>query len=693
MKLHQSQKNVVKSDQFEENSFSIEASAKAFMILSDGLYSNKVKAVVRELSTNAYDAHVEAGCPKKAFEVHVPSRFSPTFYIRDYGNGMNHEECMTLYTTYFRSTKSNSNDAVGCLGLGSKSPFAYSEAFTVEAFQDGEKRIYAAHKGSDGTPSFALLETIKTDEADGIKVSLTVETNDIGKFKSEMGAVYAHFNTKPTLVNASDDDEIFEKDTEVLLSGTGWQFDNSYFKKVVMGQIAYSFSSDDLEDSDIVKFLDNSEGLTLFVNIGDVDITPSRESLSMNKQTKDRISTLVRTVMEDIEALIEEKISGASTLFEARETYLRLCEQCSSIDSIMADLDTVSWNDCKLFDKFYSNQISLNKEVKRITNSRWRGDSKNKMVEYVNFKEESKFVHFDCKGGLGRLRSYLKEIKNNTRGYDTETFYVVSDEQLTSFIKDMGDMPMDRFIKTSDLPKITRSSAGGGRAGQTEVDYYNVQSGSIDSRRIDMRKETNCIYIVKDRFQYRMGCGVTKHGTNGVKNILKELYNHDIIGEDQTVYFVTDGKCRQRKISTNANWTPISDYTMSIKTTVQEAGENISVMLDAQDFQDSSRVLELMEDVNWEPTGEIGQIVNALKGTEVNPTKVEEFNDLQTTFRGFLGPRAGWPTNYGKPRVELDKMLEDAAPMLKFAPKYFRDSNDKVTVLNYLKKEVDKVVA
>ena len=61
MKLHSSTHTVEKSGNFEENQFSIEASAKAFMILSDGLYSNKILAVIRELSTNAYDSHVDAG--------------------------------------------------------------------------------------------------------------------------------------------------------------------------------------------------------------------------------------------------------------------------------------------------------------------------------------------------------------------------------------------------------------------------------------------------------------------------------------------------------------------------------------------------------------------------------------------------------------------------------------------------------
>jgi hypothetical protein len=45
MKLHANTHTIEKSGDFEENQFSIEASAKAFMILSDGLYSNKILAV------------------------------------------------------------------------------------------------------------------------------------------------------------------------------------------------------------------------------------------------------------------------------------------------------------------------------------------------------------------------------------------------------------------------------------------------------------------------------------------------------------------------------------------------------------------------------------------------------------------------------------------------------------------------
>lgn len=41
--------------------FNIAQTSKMFKILSDSLYSDKIMAVIREISTNAQDAHIESG--------------------------------------------------------------------------------------------------------------------------------------------------------------------------------------------------------------------------------------------------------------------------------------------------------------------------------------------------------------------------------------------------------------------------------------------------------------------------------------------------------------------------------------------------------------------------------------------------------------------------------------------------------
>jgi len=46
-------------------------------ILGDSMYSNKPLTLLREYSTNAYDAHIEAGIGNKPIEIFLPSPFIP----------------------------------------------------------------------------------------------------------------------------------------------------------------------------------------------------------------------------------------------------------------------------------------------------------------------------------------------------------------------------------------------------------------------------------------------------------------------------------------------------------------------------------------------------------------------------------------------------------------------------------------
>jgi len=111
--------------------FTIQANAKMFRILSSGLYSNKEKAIIREVSCNAYDANIDAGNGDIPIEVHLPNVLEPYFSIKDSGTGLTPEQMTDIYTQYGNSTKTDDNRMIGALGLGSKSPFSYIDSFTV----------------------------------------------------------------------------------------------------------------------------------------------------------------------------------------------------------------------------------------------------------------------------------------------------------------------------------------------------------------------------------------------------------------------------------------------------------------------------------------------------------------------------------------------------------------------------------
>ena len=90
MKLHTAPQNeAVMSNVGEIGEFRIRNSAKAFNILSSGLYANKIRAIIRELSCNAVDSHVAAGKSDTPFDIHLPNQLEPHFSIRDYGTGLN----------------------------------------------------------------------------------------------------------------------------------------------------------------------------------------------------------------------------------------------------------------------------------------------------------------------------------------------------------------------------------------------------------------------------------------------------------------------------------------------------------------------------------------------------------------------------------------------------------------------------
>ena len=89
MKIQKVQNDIQSSGIQETSSFGIEVNSTAFDILSSKLYTDKIMAVIRELSCNAYDAHVMKYGENfsKQFEVHIPTMLEPFFEVKDFGIG------------------------------------------------------------------------------------------------------------------------------------------------------------------------------------------------------------------------------------------------------------------------------------------------------------------------------------------------------------------------------------------------------------------------------------------------------------------------------------------------------------------------------------------------------------------------------------------------------------------------------
>jgi hypothetical protein len=562
MKLHASTNVIEKSGQFEESKFSIEASSKAFFILSDGLYSNKILAVVRELSTNAYDSHVEAGKVSVPFDVHIPTAISPVFSIRDYGTSMDHENCMQLYTTYFRSTRNNSNDAVGCLGLGSKAPFAYSDSFTVEAYLNGTRRLYTAYKDESGNPAFSLMDESDTSEQNGIKVSINVNEYDINRFQHESHHVYEHFKVKPNFVAYKPSFRSIDK----VLAGTNWYFDdNARENVIVMGQISYPIDVNQLTangDKSFQRhreFIEYSNGLRIFVNIGDVDITPSRESLSYSRDTKKNILGMIDNIINEIAVKIEEQIASQPSLFKARMKYVQISNQCSSINTAVQSLQkSITWNDMKLFDSVAGEYINAKDSgINLMEKSQYRSKVDIKYgVERIVFNAHTKFfIDNLTRGGVSRIRQYMKENGGSQAYYvyklkESET---IDNCRLYGI---MGDAGQADVVLTSTLDKVNynRSSYGSTNSGPVvQARVFNEETGRFEDCNMSVKYE-NAHYFTESKGSVEIDSHEVD--VSFLENVLEYVCkNHSNMVEDATFYIVKPSVVKNRKLDERGNWT------------------------------------------------------------------------------------------------------------------------------------------
>jgi hypothetical protein len=311
------QNEAIMSNVGEIGEFRIRNSAKAFNILSSGLYANKIRAIVRELSCNAVDSHVAAGKQDTPFDVHLPNQLEPHFSIRDYGTGLSHEQVTQIYTTYFESTKTNSNEFIGALGLGSKSPFSYTDNFTVTAIQAGRKGIYSAFINAEGVPSIALMMEEETTDPSGVEVKFSVnDSYDYSKFRDEARHVYTYFKLRPVIAGSAGfefRDVAYE--SKDIIPGVH-SYSNGNRSMAVMGNIAYPIEVPNSEKNlgQLAQLLNC--GLEIHFGIGEVDFQASREGLSYIPQTVESIKAKLTELNKALTVVLAKEADAITNLWE-----------------------------------------------------------------------------------------------------------------------------------------------------------------------------------------------------------------------------------------------------------------------------------------------------------------------------------------------------------------------------------------
>jgi hypothetical protein len=505
------QNEAIISNVGEIGEFRIRNSAKAFNILSSGLYANKIRAVIRELSCNAVDSHVAAGKQNIPFDVHLPNSIEPWFSIRDYGTGLSHEQVTQIYTTYFESTKTNSNEFIGALGLGSKSPFSYTDNFTVTAIQGNKKGIYTAFINEQGVPSIAKMMDEETTEPAGVEVRFAVEERyDFDKFRQEAAHVYEYFKLRPVISGYKDFKfKNPEYKEENIITGVHY-LSSSSRSYAIMGNIKYPIDVPNAPQAigPLQGLL--TCGLVMEFNIGELDFQASREGLSYIPQTINAIKNKLEALNAQLAVHIALEANKITNLWE-RASYLEKRNNDILFKQAVAKYVT----DTKF--ELYSPQVSTwspaktfecdVKDLAALYNISIRGFSKNRSyaacstnkplscLKKVNgvdvpvtewripVSEDVYFVVNDTKiGATERAKHHWKNRKDmnnyNSIVFVVEAFDKTKPIRTTPFFVELRNPPESKILKASSLLEKKRASSMG-----ANVTIMRLEEGSRRSWR------------------------------------------------------------------------------------------------------------------------------------------------------------------------------------------------------------------
>lgn len=300
-------------------------------ILSAGIYSNPTLAMVREVLCNAWDAHILAGKTDTPIQIELTGT---EFKVTDFGPGLSRAAIGPVYLTYGGSTKKKDKRQTGGFGLGAKSPWSFTDFFTVSSCHanDGERVIYTAIKSDpalEGRPSLKPMTSFPCDET-GITVTVPLNSDDVWELRQYIKSVVYWGDIPATLNGESLERAEFEKaETHFAITRpyAAWQKDESIVVKV--GNVVYPLNRRPAYNTAydrLTNFISGSTTFVLFAEPGAVAITPSRETLNYTEETDTYLAGLLNSAIRTLTAqpsvrtlkklFAKEGFDGKQSLYE-----------------------------------------------------------------------------------------------------------------------------------------------------------------------------------------------------------------------------------------------------------------------------------------------------------------------------------------------------------------------------------------
>lgn len=309
-----------------------------FNLMVDGIYQNKLGSVIREIATNARDSIIEAQKGKLVITV-TETENSIILSFKDTGLGLSKEETETYLCNLNSSSKRSSNNTVGYMGIGSKSPFSLTPSYNYICIKDNVKTTLELFRIGEESPRYTIFSSDTTEE-DSVECLLNIAKTDIDRNTSKC--------TQLVLLNIVKELALFDIPIELYLVDTPlkggidyypiifpkvFDRDNVYLlgydddypstsitnlrkdiitsitneKQVASGVVAYGYSY--VKNSRPYRYGNSDNSNTAFIfktNIADVTFTSSREYIEDTEENKAVILRAISGFLTANKALFDD---------------------------------------------------------------------------------------------------------------------------------------------------------------------------------------------------------------------------------------------------------------------------------------------------------------------------------------------------------------------------------------------------
>lgn len=294
--------------ELEGRDMSIDAAGMRFVfdIMFNQMYRDPIGSVIREITSNCFDSHIEAKVDDPVVIEFNEDEGGQYIAFKDVGMGISPERMEKVYSKPTSSTKRDSQELIGYWGLGSKSPLAYDDFFYLTTVHDGIEYQYVIHKGERGPRIDDILKQ-ETDQPNGSVVKVYIKSNsDRQEFINKLNYQLRYFdNVYVTGITFPNEYKIHQ--------GKHWKLRNdtpsTEVLHICIGKVTYPI------DWRLIGMKTINLPFALKFDIGDLPITPERESIKYVTVTKDDgtevsvkeiVINKIKLFLEELESMVAD---------------------------------------------------------------------------------------------------------------------------------------------------------------------------------------------------------------------------------------------------------------------------------------------------------------------------------------------------------------------------------------------------